>query len=291
MIVGMALPLTATRVSGSLLATLENILIPQRLQAFGMTADQAIGVFGQMSGMAMPLIYFPTALLTSLSITLVPSVSEAAAMNRFGRIRETVSKSILYACVSGIGAAALFLAFPNELGMAIYKQPIGDMLFTLGLMCPLLYIQIIFSGVLNGLGHQVYIFKVSLLSSLINILFIYFLVPHRGVYGFMLGWFVSLISSCAMDLIKIYESIQLELDTANWFGKPILAAAAAGFSAKWLGRRFFIPMFGALPGLLVGAACLALLFCGLIALTGAISKSDIEKILRRKSNIKKRQPA
>ncbi|MDR3239089.1 MAG: polysaccharide biosynthesis protein [Clostridiales bacterium] len=282
LILGMAMPLTANRVCASLLATLENVLIPQRLQAFGMTADQAIGAFGQMSGMAMPLIYFPTALLTSLSITLVPTVSEAVAVNQLGKIRETISKSMLFTTISGMGAASLFLTFPDQLGMVIYHQPIGQMLFILGLMCPFLYIQIIFSGILNGLGHQMFIFKVSLLSSCISILFIYFLVPLRGVNAFILGWFVSLTVSCTLEMNKIYDSIHLDLDAVNWVFKPALAAAAAGLSMKWLGAHFLFPLFGSLFGLVIGATLLGLMFCGLIMLTGVIDKSDLNRILKRR---------
>ena len=291
LIVGLALPLTATRVSGSLLSTLENILIPQRLQAFGMNANEAMSVFGQMSGMAMPLIYFPTALLTSLSITLVPAVSEAAALNQISKVKQTISKSVLFACVTGVGAASLFLSFPHELGMVIYNQPIGNMLFVLGLMCPFLYLQIIFSGILNGLGKQVFIFKVSLLTSLINILFIYFLVPKRGIDAFMIGWFVSLALSCTLDINKIRESVQIELDLMNWVGKPILAAAASGLSVKWLNKAYITPLIGAKPGLVVSVSLMALIFCIFIMLCGVINVNDITRIVLRSNKTKEARNA
>jgi len=246
-----------------------------------MNADQAMAVFGQMSGMAMPLIYFPTALLTSLSITLVPAVSEAAALCKIAKIRQTISKSVLFACVTGFGAAGLFLSFPDELGMVIYNQPIGNMLFILGLMCPFLYLQIIFSGILNGLGKQVFIFKVSLLSSAINILFIYFLVPYRGVSGFMLGWFVSLVLACIFEIQKIRESVKVDLDFINWIGKPILAAAASGLTAKWLNRQYFMPLMGEKPGLLLSVCLLALLFCIFIVICGVINLDDMTRIFMR----------
>ena len=278
LIAGMALPLTANRVSGSLLTVLENILIPQRLQAFGLDADQAMSIFGRMSGMAMPLIYFPTALLTSLSITLVPAVSEATALNRISRVKQTVSKSVMFACVTGFGAASLFLSFPDELGNVIFHQPMGNMLFMLGFMCPFLYLQIISSGILNGLGQQTFIFKVSLLTSAINILFIYFLVPLRGVAGYMLGWFISLALACTLDIIKIRQSVKIELDFINWIGKPVLGAAAAGLSAKWINSAYITPLFGVKFGLIVSVCALALFFFATVVITGIISPEDLKRI-------------
>ncbi|MDR1914814.1 MAG: stage V sporulation protein B [Clostridiales bacterium] len=281
LICSMAVPLTANRVIGSLLATLENILIPQRLQAFGMSSVEAMSTFGRLSGMAMPLIYFPTALLTSLSVTLVPAVSEAAALNRMNSVRRTVSQSILFASISGVGAASLFLCFPNELGMLIYNQPIGDMLFALGLMCPLLYIQIIFAGVLNGLGNQMFIFKISLLSSIINIFFIYVLVPQYGIWAFMAGWFVSLVISCTFELNKIRHNIKIGLDMCNWILKPVLCASAAGLSVHWINNAYISDYLGNKVGLLVSIMLLFLIFFSLIILTGALKSEDLTRMLKR----------
>ncbi|MDR0999249.1 MAG: polysaccharide biosynthesis protein [Clostridiales bacterium] len=281
MIMGMAVPLTANRVSGSLLSALENILIPQRLQLFGMTQGEAMSVFGRLSGMAMPLIYFPTALLTSLSITIVPAVSESLALGRMSSIRLTVSKSLLFAGISGVGASALFICFPDELGLVFYNQPIGDMLFLLGLMCPFLYVQIIFAGVLNGLGNQLFIFKISLISSAINICCIYFLVPMFGVHAFMGGWFASLVVSCSMEVYKIIKTISIDIDLTNWLLKPGLSAAAAGLTARYINSNYLQPAFGKF-GVLASIALLFALFATFIVLTGVLNKEDIGRFINRK---------
>ncbi len=297
LILSMALPLTGNRVAGSLLATVENVLIPQRLMAFGMSSKQAMSVFGQISGMAMPLIFFPTALLTSLSITLVPAVSEAMAIKNYNGISRTVSKSVLFASVTGIGAACLFMMFPDEIGYLIYKQPIGQMLFALGLMCPFMYMQIVLSGVLNGLGFQVFIFRNSMITSLINIGFIYFLIPYLGIWAFLSGWFIGLLMLCYLDIQKIRNTIRLDIDYANWFFKPILCAAAAGLSVKWLyGRMLDVmgmgnmirmsPQMGMNMGLqqgiavLIAIGALVLIYLVLVILTGCIEAEEIRGRLR-----------
>jgi len=287
MIASMALPIMLTRVSGSLLSAAENVLIPLRLEAHGMSASQAVSMFGQVTGMAMPLVYFPTALLTSLSITLVPAVAEAVAAKRENALRGTVTKSILFAFIAGIGAACLFTVFPRELGTAIYNQPIGDMLLVIGLMCPFLYLQIVLSGVLNGLGFQVFIFRNSLLSSAINILFIYFLVPVSGVYAFLLGWFLSLALVCALEVNKIRRSIPFKIDAPRWFLKPALCAGAAGLAVKWAGNRYIIPLLGAKTGLFVSVALLAAGYCAFVFLTGCIDKSDMRRLIPVKKSLAK----
>ncbi len=289
LILSMALPLTGNRVVGSLLSTVENILIPERLQLFGMSQSEAISIFGQISGMAMPLIFFPTALLTSLSVSLVPAVSEASALKQYKRITRTISRSVLFASITGMGAAALFTAFSKELGLLLYNQNISNMLFILGLMCPFMYIQVVLAGALNGLGYQVFIFQINLISSAINIAAIYFLVPTNGINAFMLGWFVSLIVVLMMEIGKLRSSIELELDFSNWFLKPALSATAAGLVARYIfGRLAYVDWIHLSPKLYksiqlsVGVLVLGLLYFCMILLTGCLKISDFQILFSRK---------
>ena len=277
MILVMAVPLTANRVTGSLLSAWENVLIPGRLQLYGMTAQEAMSTFGRLNGMAMPLIYFPTAMLTALAITLVPAVSEAVATKDFSGIAATASKSVLFASICGMGAAALFVAFPSELGQVIYNQHIGSMLIMLGVLCPLLYIHIVLSGILNGLGCQVFIFRNALLSSLINIGFIFFLVPYMGITAYIIGSFVSLIIVCALELVKIRESIKLEISFINWLAKPALGAAMAGMTGRIAMDRLF-PGSPSVPGLVSGISALMAMYVSMIFLSGCLSSDDLKRL-------------
>ena len=276
MILVMAVPLTANRVTGSLLSAWENVLIPGRLQMFGMDASEAMSTFGRLSGMAMPLIYFPTAMLTALAITLVPAVSEAVATKDFSGIGSTVSKSFMFASICGMGAAALFVAFPTELGVVIYNQQIGSMLMMLGVLCPLLYIHIVMSGILNGLGCQVFIFRNALLSSVISIAFIFFLIPYMGIMAYILGSLVSLVVVCALELVKIRESIKVDVSFVNWVAKPVASAVVAGMAGRVAMDRFFAgPAVG---GLVLGVSVLMVIYVAMIFLTDCLSTDDIKRL-------------
>ena len=282
MLLVMAVPLTANRVTSSLLSAWENVLIPGRLQAYGMSAYEAMSTFGRLNGMAMPLIYFPTAMLTALAITLVPAVSEAVATKDFSGIGTTASKSVMFASICGMGAAALFVAFPVELGQAIYNQQIGSMLMMLGVLCPLLYIHIVLSGILNGLGCQVFIFRNALLSSVISIAFIFFLVPYMGVTAYILGSFISLVVVCALEFVKIKESIKLEMSVMNWLAKPALAAIMAGMAGRVAYDRLAIIRTGE-PSVLVlvfGITALMLVYVAVIFLSGCMALDDVKRFVR-----------
>jgi len=62
----MAVPLTINRVTTALFNSLENLLIPQKLQAFGYSASDALSIFGILTGMTMSIILFPSVLTNFL---------------------------------------------------------------------------------------------------------------------------------------------------------------------------------------------------------------------------------
>jgi len=282
LIMCMALPLTGNRVAGSLLSAWENVLIPQRLQMFGLSATEAISEFGRITGMAMPLIFFPTAVLTALSVTLVPAVSEAVAAKDLRGVSTIASKSLLFAAITGMGASALFIFFSHELGMAIYNQPLGLMLKLLGIMCPFIYMQIVISGVLNGLGCQMFIFRNSLLSSAISIGFIYVFVPQFGLTGYIFGWLVSLLVVIALGLHKVRQFMPLEMEFSKWMLKPLIAALAAGLTARLAANRGLLEIAGQRVGLIFSIGTLMLIYLFGVLLTGCITRDEIRRLYSRR---------
>ncbi|GHU75447.1 polysaccharide biosynthesis protein [Clostridia bacterium] len=274
-----AIPLGASRIVSSLLGAVENVLLPAKLAVYA--GAGALASFGQMSGMAMPLIYFPSAFLISLSLSLVPVISESVAVKNRAKTEYTVARTVMFALILGIGCSALFMVFCRELGSVIYNQDISQTLFTLGMLCPFLYVQMSVSGVLNGLGEQAFIFRSNLLSSAINIGFIYFLVPLRGMNGFVFGWFTTLLILVCLSLEKLRKTASLRLDVLNWVAKPLMAAFAAALCLRVL----IMPSLFGIAGQKLGLAVLLILYAAfyliLIIVTQCVSKTDMLYIRKK----------
>lgn len=280
-ILSMAIPISANRIVGSMLVAVENVLIPQKLQQFGSGVSEAMSQYGQLTGMAMPLVQFPSAMLMALSITLVPAVSEATAIKNNSRVVYTVGKTFLFSAVVGIGATAVFMVFPYEVGYSIFKQEtIGLLLLKMSVLCPFLYMQITMSGILNGLGEQMFIFKNNLLSSAINIGFIFFLVPKYGINAFLFSWFATTLMSCSFCIYKVCKRTSIVFDFKNWIYKPIISALAAGLITRFISHKFIFGNMASLLAVFISVAImLAMYVFFLISLKG-ISKEDINMITR-----------
>ena len=234
LILTMAVPLSAARITSSLLTTVENLMIPQQLQKYGQSTTQALATYGELTGMAMPLLMLPSACLIAASVSLVPEISEANAISQHRRIKRTVSAVFLFTSIIGFGAAAFFGVFPKEICYIVYNRPsLGKILFPMAFLCPLLYAQTTLSGILNGLGKQFFLFWNSIFSSSITIVFIWFFMPLYGIHAFLFGWFMSLLFSVCSSLIQLWIQTKTLPSFYNCFLKPSLAGAAAGLLVKY----------------------------------------------------------
>ena len=280
MILSTALPLSASRIAGSLLSTVENLLIPRQLQLHGQNTVQALSTYGELTGMAMPLVLLPSACLMAASVSLVPEISEACAVKQDTRISKTVSATFLFTSVIGFGAAALFAVFPHEICYIVYdRAALGQVLFPLAFLCPLLYAQTTLHGLLNGLGEQLFLFRNNILSSCISIAVIWFCMPAYGVAAFLGGWFLSLLFSVSCSLHRLWKRTAVLPSCRSCFFKPLLAGAAAGLITKYC-IRIFAPSKLLFLGSLCGMGILYLLF---LFLLGCLDKRMLSLLLGKKT--------
>jgi len=92
-IVKISIPVSFNRFITSIMSTVEFILIPRMLVLGGMTYQNSIQEYGKLTGMAMPLVFFPSLVTSALATTLVPAISEAMSVKRYKTVNYRMSKS------------------------------------------------------------------------------------------------------------------------------------------------------------------------------------------------------
>lgn len=160
--------------------------------SYGYDNAAALSVYGVLTGMAMPLIFFPSAITNSICVLLLPIVSEADASDNTGTIRKAINKSISYGFGLGILFTTLFLLFGRFLGNLLYQSSLaGNFILVLSFLCPLMYIASTLNSILNGLGKTGLTFIYSMVSLLVRLGFVFFVVPAFGIHGYLCGLIVS----------------------------------------------------------------------------------------------------
>lgn len=188
----LAVPLSLNRVIINFLQSVEAIFIPNRLIHYGYDNATALSIYGVLTGMAMPLIFFPGAITNSICVLLLPIVSEAEASNNRNTIKKAVNKCIRYGFLLGILCTSVFLCTGKFLGNLLYQNSLaGSFIVILSFLCPLMYIASTLNSILNGLGKTGLTFVYSMLSLLVRLAFVFWGIPILGIHGYLWGILAS----------------------------------------------------------------------------------------------------
>lgn len=200
----LSFPLSLTRLVINLLQSVEAVYIPSMLLSYGYDTVTALSVYGVLTGMALPLLFFPNALTGSISLMLLPVVSEADAAGKKDVVRRATEKTV-YSCLLLGGLCTLgFLLFGNLMGRILFASELaGRFICSLSFLCPFLYLGTTLSSILHGLGRAGGVFFVNVSSLLIRLFFVFFLLPRYGIDCYMFGMLLSQIYSAVLFLLLL----------------------------------------------------------------------------------------
>lgn len=208
-LLSLAVPLSLNRTFINFLQSVEAIYIPQCLQCYGYDNAKALSVYGVLTGMALPLILFPSAITNSVSVLLLPIVSEADANDNHTAIRRAVRKSIKYCLLLGFFCTAVFLLFGRFAGTLLYDSTLaGSFIITLSFICPFMYIASTLNSILNGLGKTTATFAFSMISLLFRLLFVFFAIPILGIQGYLYGLLASQLLQTFLCIFAVRDYLK-----------------------------------------------------------------------------------
>lgn len=224
-ILAIAVPITSGRYLNSLLRTAENILVPKSLSKFPKSSDSALSQFGMIKGMALPVLFFPSAILNSLSTLLIPEMSEASALGRKQLVRRATESILKITSVISFIFAAIFFVVGERLGVLIYKsQDVGFLLKALSPIVPLMYLDSISDGILKGLDQQKFTFRTAVSDSVLRICLIVSLLPVLGLNGFIGIMYFSNFLTCFLNVGRLIRISGAKLKKAEEIIIPLLTA-------------------------------------------------------------------
>lgn len=232
-IFSLAIPVTIGGLVVPLISLIDLAVVPRQLQAAGFDLETARALYGQLTGMAGPIVYFPNVVALALSISLVPAISEAFTLRDRTLIQSRSSIAI---------KLTVFFSLPSALGLYLLAEPITVMLFnnadagySLAYMSwsviPLcLYVTT--TGLIQGLGRPIVPALNMFYGGLVKIAFAWYLtaIPSLNVGGAALA---SIIGIGVAAFLNIYHVSRF----TGWRGRfsdlvllPSLAALAMGAS-------------------------------------------------------------
>lgn len=227
-LMALAAPLMANRLVMNLFQSAEAIFIPNRLELFGLTDSQSVSIYGVLTGMAMPFIMFPSAIVNSLAVILLPTVSRQQASGNDLSIRKTLTLSVRYSLYMGILCIGIFAVFGEQLGVTVFQNhDAGRFITILAWLCPFLYLATTMGSILNGLGKTTLTFLHNFAAISVRLLFVYFGIPHFGILACLWGMLISEIFLVLMHARSLCRLVYFSPNVWDFLIKPAFCLLAA----------------------------------------------------------------
>ena len=267
-----AVPLALADVLKSGINTTENLMVPKRLSLCRLVSDP-LAAFGMVSGMVFPILMFPACILFGLTELLIPELARCAAGESHRRIRYLTKRSLRVALLYGLVFGGLEFLLADWLCLRLYDSgEAGQQLRLYALLIPMLYCDIITDAMTKGLGQQKICVRYNILTSSLDVIFLFLLLPEYGMMGYFVSFAVTHLINFVLSLRRLLKITEQSLP----FYIPAFSISAA-VAAAMGGMQFTSPV-GRSVGYL---ALLGSLLC-LFRITGREDIAWLLGLLRKK---------
>ena len=256
-----ALPLAAADDLRTGISTVENLMVPRRLALYsGLLSPLA--AFGTVCGMVFPILMFPIAILYGMTELLVPELARCRAAGSQNRIEYLTKRSLRIALLFGTLCAGILFLTARELCHSLYSSvDAGVYLRWFAPLAVMLYCDAVTDSIIKGLGQQKASVRYNILTNVMDVAFLYCLLPRYGIQGY---FFSFLITHAINFILSIRRLIFISRVQIDW-RMPVMTLAVA-IGAVWAAGFVGVP--------LLRAVCYAiLLICGLF-LTNVLTRED-----------------
>ncbi len=246
-----ALPLAAADNLRTGISTAENLMVPKRL-ALNSHVGNPLAAFGTVSGMVFPVLMFPACILFGLAELLIPELARCAAAGSRKRIRYLVRRSLKTAVIYGLVFFGLIYLTSEALCLSLYDSlEAGAYLKGYAYLIPILYCDAITDAMTKGLGQQRICVRYNILTNILDIAFLYLLLPKYGMSGYFFSFTVTHLLNFCLSLRRLLKITGLRLPILKGLLTLLMgllaARAAATLASPWLRVAAYPALLG--PGL------------------------------------------
>ncbi|MFB0844557.1 oligosaccharide flippase family protein [Paenibacillus oleatilyticus] len=244
------LALTATRLIIPLSDFLEASIVPMQLQASGLSSGQALAIFGEMTGMAMTIVYIPTLITFSLTHTLSPKIAADWQDRQFDRAFRRIGKALNLSMLWGISSSLFLFTFAEELARLLFDQEKLATAIRLLSLCPLLAgLREVTTSVLWAVGRKKEPMRGILFGIVCSMTMLYVLtgIPGWGYTGIAAGVLMFETIPVLWNLIVLRRDLQLSFSGRMLVMNAVVLLLLTGVVTLWGGRLLPAAGFSGMP--------------------------------------------
>ncbi len=286
-----AIPVTIGAAIMPIMNTIDVGIVMRRLQETGWSEEAANGLYGQLTGMAGPLINFPQVLTQAIAMSLVPAIAAAYKQKDIGFLNYNVRLGV---------RTAIMIGLPCALGLMTLSEPIMRLLYPMQKAsavsaAPCLFIMafgVIFlstvqtlTGVLQGLGKPMIPVVNLFVGAVIKVILTYSLtgVNSINVRGAAIGTVAAYIIASLLNIMAVKKYTGVKFDIMLTYVKPVTSALVMS-GIVWASYRVLYGFFGNALSTVIAVMIGGVVYCAMLFLTKSIKKEEL-KVLPKGAKI------
>ena len=189
------------------ISTTENLMVPKRLALYPHTANP-LAAFGVVCGMVFPVLMFPAAILFGLIELLIPELARCSAAGSQIRVRYLVKQGLRTALIYSCLFAGLMFLLAEPVCIALYdNREAGILLKKFSFLIPMLYCDAITDASIKGLGEQKVCVQYNILTSAMDVIFLYLLLPKYGMSGYFFSFLITHLINFILSLRRLIKIV------------------------------------------------------------------------------------
>ena len=199
-----ALPLAVSAYARSALSTVQHLLVPRGLKAAGYSSDGALSGYGTIQGMVLPIIFFPSCIMSAVAELIVPELTEAQVRGDGAEIRRSSGTLLRLSLIFSLAVGLFMFFFADALGMAVYKNAeAGRYIRILAPLIPVMYTDMTVDGCLKGLGQQVWSMGINIFDSLTGLVLVWWLLPRYALTAYIFVIYFTELLNFVISLLRL----------------------------------------------------------------------------------------
>jgi len=228
-------PITASRAATAAMGSIIAVAAPFLLIMGGLSGSEAMYEFGYSVGMALPLLYMPLTIISSLAFVMIPTLSQAVAQKDQKTVRRQTEGAIRISVVVATLFFPLFFALGEPLGVLVYNNAdSGRFLAAAAWLLLPISIENITSSLMNSLDMEVRGLVNYLVGSAVMFAIFFIAGKYFSVNIMSIGMGVSWLLSSALNLFAMRKKAGISLKPLLVLLPSVAVAVPSLFLTKWL---------------------------------------------------------
>ena len=217
-------------------------IIIKRLEAIGFSSDAAMGLYGNFTTLAIPMLNLAIAFITPISTSAIPDLTKYRTLKSNSAYCTTVESLFCVAAIISFPIAIAYMLFSKEILILLFEDSsaliAAPLLTVLSFSVILLTFLTMINTVLESLMHP----RLPLISmgigAVFKLVFAYVLVGKFGIIGAPISTVVSHFVSICISIVFLSKKAKYTLSSFKVLFYPFVCSAFSILVAFVLYKSF-----------------------------------------------------